>query len=62
MAPWDQVLSKWKSGSLHSGSKKGPLVKSKGQALAIMLAEKRKSSGKPEYRKRSGLASALGKR
>lgn len=33
------VLREFKKGKLHSGSKKGPVVKSKGQALAIALSE-----------------------
>jgi len=48
--PWDEVMHKWKAGTLHSGSKKGPAVKNRKQAIAIMLSEKRKSAGKPEYR------------
>lgn len=48
--PWDQVMSKWKSGALHSGSKKGPAVTNRKQAIAIMLSEKRKAkSGNSEY-------------
>lgn len=48
--PWDQVMSKWKAGDLHSGSKKGPAVKDQDQAVAIMLSEKRKAQGgKKEY-------------
>jgi len=58
--PWDKVMGKFGKGMLHSGSEKGPLVKNRSQALAIMLSEKRKASGKPEYR--SGLKSALGAR
>jgi hypothetical protein len=34
-------MSKFGHGALHSGSKSGPLVKSKKQAIAIMLSEKR---------------------
>lgn len=55
--PWDKVMSKWKSGSLHSGSKSGPVVKNKKQAVAIMLSEKRKSKKKPDY-----LSEALSKK
>ena len=40
--PSSKVFSKFKAGKLHSGSKKGPLVRTKNQALAIMLSEKRK--------------------
>ena len=35
-------LGKFKRGTLHSGSKRGPKVTSKKQALAIMLSEARK--------------------
>lgn len=34
-------MHKWKTGKLHSGSSKGPKVKSQKQAVAIMLSEKR---------------------
>ncbi len=48
--PYDEVMSKWKSGSLHSGSKSGPKVSSQKQAVAIMLSEKRAAAkGKKEY-------------
>lgn len=48
--PWDEVMSKFKTGSLHSGSKKGPKVQNRKQAIAIMLSEKRKAQGgKKEY-------------
>jgi hypothetical protein len=57
--PYNEVMSKFKSGSLHSGSKSGPAVKSRSQAIAIMLSEKRKAAGKPEYRAKSGLRDAL---
>jgi hypothetical protein len=40
--PSSEVMGKWKAGQLHSGSKKGPKVKSQAQAVAIMLSEKRK--------------------
>ena len=40
--PSSEVMHKWKTGALHSGSKKGPTVKSRAQAIAIMLSEKRK--------------------
>jgi hypothetical protein len=40
--PSREVMRKWKTGQLHSGSKRGPVVKSQKQALAIMLSEKRK--------------------
>jgi len=53
--PYDEVMGKWKSGSLHSGSKKGPVVKNQKQAVAIMLSEKRKAKGgKAEYQSKKG--------
>jgi hypothetical protein len=53
--PWNEVMHKWKTGQLHSGSKKGPKVSNRKQAIAIMLSEKRKAGSKPEYRKLSSL-------
>ena len=48
--PWDQVMHKWKTGKLRSGSPEGPKVKSQKQAVAIMLSEKRAAAqGKKEY-------------
>ena len=41
-----KVMHEYKEGSLHSGSKKGPTVTSKSQALAIALSEGRKASRK----------------
>lgn len=35
----DKVMSEWKHGKLHSGSKKGPKVTSRKQAVAIALSE-----------------------
>ena len=34
-----KVMREYKAGKLHSGSKKGPKVKSKKQAIAIALSE-----------------------
>jgi hypothetical protein len=49
--PWNKVMSSWKAGQLHSGSKTGPKVSSQRQAVAIMLSEKRKAAqGKSEYK------------
>ena len=31
------VMDEWKAGTLHSGSKKGPIVRSQKQAVAIAL-------------------------
>ena len=39
-------MREFKHGKLHSGSKKGPLVKSRKQAVAIALSEQRKAGGK----------------
>lgn len=38
------VMREYKKGKLHSGSKKGPTVKSKDQAIAIALSEARKKA------------------
>jgi len=40
--PSSEVMHKFKHGKLHSGSKKGPKVKGRKQALAIMMSEKKK--------------------
>lgn len=37
-----KVMHEWKEGDLHSGSKKGPVVKNQKQAVAIALSESRK--------------------
>lgn len=37
-----KVMSEYKRGDLHSGSAKGPKVKSRKQAVAIALSEARK--------------------
>jgi len=39
--PSSNVMHEFKHGSLHSGSKHGPKVKNRQQAIAIMLSEKR---------------------
>ena len=49
--PYDEVMHKWKEGELHSGSKSGPKVSNRKQAIAIMLSEKRAAKGgKSEYK------------
>lgn len=44
----DKVMGEFKRGTLHTGSKKGPKVTSRKQAIAIALSEQRraKSRGK----------------
>jgi hypothetical protein len=37
-----KVMHEYKHGELHSGSKKGPIVKDRKQAIAIALSEKRR--------------------
>lgn len=37
-----KVMHEWGQGKLHSGSKKGPVVKNQKQAVAIALSEARK--------------------
>ena len=41
-----KVIKEYEAGELHSGSKKGPVVKSKKQALAIAMSEARKAGAK----------------
>lgn len=48
--PYTEVMHKFKKGMLHSGSDKGPKVKNRKQAIAIMMSEKRKADeGDKEY-------------
>lgn len=49
--PFDEVMGKFKRGALHHGSKTGPVVKNRKEAIAIMLSEKRAAAGgKTEYK------------
>jgi len=52
--PYTEVMGKFGRGELHSGSKHGPKVQSRKQAVAIMLHEKREAKGgKKEYQSAS---------
>lgn len=42
----EKVMHEFKEGELHSGSKKGPKVTNRKQAVAIALSEARKSKKK----------------
>lgn len=48
----EKVMHEYKEGELHSGSKKGPKVKSRKQAIAIALSEARKSGAKVPKKKK----------
>ena len=39
--PSSKVMHKFKGGKLHSGSKSGPVVKNRKQAIAIKMSEER---------------------
>lgn len=41
-----KVMHEYGEGKLHSGSKKGPVVKNRRQAVAIAMSEGRKAEGK----------------
>lgn len=47
----EKVLHEFKEGELHSGSKKGPKVTSRAQAIAIGLSEAGKSNKKSKKKK-----------
>jgi hypothetical protein len=47
-----KVMTEMAEGKLHSGSKTGPLVKNKAQAIAIGLSEARKKGAKIPKKKK----------
>jgi len=50
----EKVMKEFKSGKLHSGSKKGPVVSNPKQAIAIGLSEARKAGEKVKPLKKRG--------
>ena len=51
-ARMEEEMHKYKHGALHSGSKRGPIVKSRAQAIAIGLSE----SGQSKKKRKVGKA------
>ena len=49
-----KVMREYKAGELHSGSKKGPVVKNRKQAVAIALSEARKAGEKVAKKAKGG--------
>lgn len=49
----EKVMHEFKHGELHSGSKEGPKVKNRKQAVSIALSEERKA-GKASHTKHRG--------
>ena len=45
---FEGVMKEWGEGKLHSGEKKGPLVKNQKQAEAIAFSEQRQMGHKPK--------------
>lgn len=59
--PSSEVMGKFKHGQLHSGSKTGPQVTSRKQAVAIMMSEKRAEKGNGgKYPEKKGVANTHG--
>lgn len=48
----EKVMREFKEGALHSGSKQGPRVKKRKQAIAIALSESRKVGKKKSVKKK----------
>lgn len=51
MPGMEETMHEFKHGKLHSGSKHGPKVKSRKQAIAIGLSEDRKAKRKKRAKK-----------
>jgi len=54
-----KIMGEFKRGQLHSGSKKGPKVKDRSQAIAIMMSQTGQSKKKGKKRKRTNISEAL---
>lgn len=54
------TMHEFKEGTLHSGSKTGPKVKSRAQAIAIGLSEERKAGGKVPPKKKGKAKKSVG--
>lgn len=52
------TMEEFKAGTLHSGSKTGPQVKSRAQAIAIGLSEERKAGKKIPMKRSSSKSSS----
>lgn len=48
----EKVMHEFKHGELHSGSKKGPKVKNRKQAIAIAMSEARKYGSASDMKKK----------
>ena len=59
--PSEEVMRKFKANRLHSGSKRGPKVRSRKQAIAIMLSERRKEGKGASRGKRKRSSRVKGK-
>lgn len=44
-----RAMHEFKHGELHSGSKHGPVVRSRKQAIAIGMSEQRRAKGRKGY-------------
>ena len=46
-----KVMHEFKAGTLHTGSKKGPVVKNRKQAIAIALSEQKRQQSRKRGKK-----------